>query len=74
MSRIDGRAPRAYPLQAPTSVMVKLGSIAVHAEEALSARGHEFDWITLEQLLADAEVQKWLKSMQQLALVPLKRR
>lgn len=73
-SRIDGRPPRAYPLQAPTTVMVKLGSIAVHAEEMLGSSGHPLDRVALEQLLKDEEVVKWLKAMQKLALVPLKRR
>lgn len=71
--RADGRAPRAFPLQAPTVTMVKLGSIAVHAEEFLSPTGHGFDKIALQQLLDDPDVKDWLFAMDKLALLPRKR-
>jgi hypothetical protein len=73
VSRADGRPPRAYPMQAPTTVMVKLGSIAVHVEELLSPGGHAFDRTALTTLLADAEVREWLAAMDKLALLPVKR-
>lgn len=55
------------------SVIVKLGSIAVHAEEMLSAKGHEFDMSTLESLLADPEIKEWIGEMNKMALLPVKR-
>ena len=42
-------------------LMIFLGSIAVHAEELLSPKGHEYDRIVLETLLKDPEVVKWIK-------------
>lgn len=53
-------------------LLAKLGAIAVHAEEYLSPDGHSVDKTALENLLADEEVQTWLKSMG--ALVPKKRK
>lgn len=70
MPRADGRAPRAFPLQAPTVTMVKLGSIAVHVHELLSPAGHGFDRIALQQLLDDPDVKKWLAAMAKLGLLP----
>lgn len=55
------------------SVLVKLGSIAVHVEELLSPTGHGFDKLALDQLLKDPEVVAWLKDMDRLALLPVKR-
>lgn len=55
------------------SVIVKLGSIAVHAEEMLSAKGHEFDISVLESLLNDPEIKEWIGEMNKLALLPVKR-
>jgi hypothetical protein len=56
------------------SLLCKLGSIIVHAEEAVSADGHQFDLIALKQLIADPEVDSWLKGMQTAAFLPVKRR
>jgi hypothetical protein len=55
----------------PLSLLAKLGSIAVHAEEMLSPEGHAFDKTALEQLLKDPEVVAWIKDMG--ALLPRKR-
>lgn len=54
-------------------LLVKLGSIAVHADEMLGPKGHEVDKAALCSLLNDEEVQAWLKAMNQLALLPVKR-
>jgi hypothetical protein len=54
------------------SLLVKLGSIVVHAEELLSTDGRHVDLEAMRPLLADAEVQNWIKGMG--ALLPLKRR
>lgn len=55
------------------ALLAKLGSIAVHADEFMSADGHAFDRTALLSLLADPEVVDWLKAMETLALVPRKR-
>jgi hypothetical protein len=49
------------PLEPSASLLVKLGSIAVHAEEILSPNRHQFDLSALQTLLDDAEVKEWLK-------------
>lgn len=60
-------------LQPEVRLLVKLASIAIHAEEMMSASGHHFDAVVLKQLLADREVTDWLKEMDKLALIPKKR-
>lgn len=55
------------------TLLIKLGSIAVHADEMLSPRGHEFDKVALQGLLEDPEVKVWIDEMDKLALVPKKR-
>lgn len=61
------------PLKPSATLLIKLGSLAVHAEELLSPKGHQFDRAALDTCLQDAEVQAWLKEMGALALLPLKR-
>lgn len=56
------------------ALLVKLGSIAVHAEEFMSSDRHAFDGITLTSLLADPEVKEWLAQMDKAAFLPKKRR
>lgn len=56
------------------SLLSKLGSIVVHAEEALSADGHPFDKAAIETLLADPEFIEWRRQMDAMALLPKKRR
>ncbi len=60
-------------LRAPMSLLCKLGSIAVHADEMLSPGGHEFDRVALMGLLKDQEVVAWLESMGKMAMIPKKR-
>lgn len=55
------------------TVLIKLGSIAIHAEEMMSPKGHEFDRIALNGLLADPEIKQWLAAMDRLAFLPKKR-
>lgn len=55
------------------TLLVKLGSIAVHAEELISPSGHPFDREVLVSVLADEEVSEWLGMMNDLALLPIKR-
>ena len=52
-------------------LLCKLGSIAVHTDEMLSAQGHHFDITSLKGLLADTEVVDWIKTMG--AYLPKKR-
>lgn len=56
------------------SLLVKLGSVAVHVEEMLSADGHVFDRIAIQDLLDDPEVRAWLRLMDANAFLPKKRR
>ena len=51
------------PLMPDLTTLVKLGSIAVHAEEMLSAKGHPFDRILLEGLLQDPDITAWIEAM-----------
>lgn len=60
-------------LAPPVTVLVKLGSIAVHADEMLSPGGHDFDRVALHGLLSDPEVVEWLAGMDRMAMVPKKR-
>lgn len=55
------------------SLLVKLGSIAVHAEEILEPGGHRFDLSALSTLLEDSEVREWLIEMSKSAFLPVKR-
>jgi hypothetical protein len=52
-------------------LLCKLGSIVVHADEARSPGGHQFDLVALDTLLKDPEVKDWIKAMG--TLLPLKR-
>lgn len=61
------------PLKPSATVLIKLGSIAVHTEEFLSPNGHEFDKAALNSLLTDSEIKAWLKAMDKLAFLPKKR-
>lgn len=65
---------RVTPLQPSAALLCKLGSIAVHADEMLSADGHDFDRVVLQQLIADPEVADWIMQMNALAMVPRKRK
>lgn len=53
------------------TLLCKLGSIVVHADEMTEPGAHEFDHTAVRTLLADPEVQAWIKGMG--GLLPLKR-
>jgi hypothetical protein len=55
------------------ALLCKLASIAVHADEASSADGHEFDRIALQSALGDQEVQNWIAQMTAAGMAPVKR-
>ena len=61
------------PFKPSMGLLVKLGSVAVHTEELLSAKGHDFDRAALGTLLTDQEVQEWIGQMTKLAMLPVKR-
>ena len=65
--------PRAAVPKVTTALAIKLGSIAVHLGEYVSPRGHVFDRVAAETLLADPEVKRWLKAMLALRLLPVTR-
>ena len=54
-------------------LLVKLGSIIVHFQEWTSNNGHEFDKTALDSLLQDKDVIEWMREMNDLALLPMKR-
>lgn len=56
-----------------TSLVIKLASIAVHTEEAMSPDGHRFDWDTVKSLLADNEVRAFLDDPANAVYLPVKR-
>jgi len=60
------------PLTPPASLLCKIGSIAVHVDEAISAGGHAYDWTAIRGLLDDPEVKMWIATMG--ALLPQKRK
>jgi hypothetical protein len=55
------------------SLLVKLGSIAVHVDEMLSPLGHGWDGEALKPLLADPEVTAWIEQMTAEGLLPVQR-
>jgi len=55
------------------SLLMKLGSLAVHIDEFLSNDNHPFDEVVIQGLLADKEVKTWLVEMDSMALLPKKR-
>ena len=52
-------------------LLMKLGSIIVHMEEYLSPKGNPVDREALEALLANDDVQQWIKDMG--VFLPVKR-
>ncbi len=55
------------------SVLIKLGSLYVHIEEAFSKKAHNFDVLAMKALMDDGELKEWIKGMDKLALIPKKR-
>jgi hypothetical protein len=55
------------------TLQAKLGSLCVHVDEALSAKGHAFDAEAARALLSDPEVVAWLEGLGARALLPVKR-
>jgi hypothetical protein len=63
----------ANPLRPTASLLVKLGSIAIHAEELLSPTGHPLDRVAMQTLYGDEEVKDWIAQMNAMAMLPVKR-
>lgn len=61
------------PLKPSISLLIKLGSLVVHADEFLSPNGHPFDRMAFDNGLQDAEVQQWIRQMTKQAFLPVKR-
>lgn len=61
------------PLKPSPSLLCKLGSVIVHADELLSPDGHDFDRVALGVVLNDPEVKTWLEQMTKMGFIPLKR-
>ncbi len=55
------------------SVLVKLGSLLMHYQEFLSPQAHHTDRLAIQTLEKDHEVIEWVKAMQDLSLLPVKR-
>jgi hypothetical protein len=58
-----------------TTLLVKLGSIAIHVEEMVEEdfKNIKFDMPAVKSALYDPEVKAWLADMDKLALLPAKR-
>lgn len=54
-------------------LLVKLGSIVVHADELTQPDGHEADATAIRSLLTDREVIEWLRGMDAQSFLPKKR-
>lgn len=61
------------PLKPSADVLVRLGSALVHAEEAISPNGRPVDYSEFAKLMADPLVVEWIKGMNSMALLPVKR-
>lgn len=76
MTKIDIKSSpsgAATFLQPSVTLLVKVGSIVVHADEALSPHGHTFDIEAIKPLLADPDVAAWIAAGTAAAMLPLKR-
>jgi hypothetical protein len=72
------RDPMAQLLIPPVTLLVKLGSIAVHADEYLNdphktAMSDLADRETIQSLLGDPEVSDWIEKMSEKAMLPVQR-
>ena len=61
------------PLKPSLNILMKLGSIAVHADEIVMEQPLEIDRMVVKNLLEDKELQEWMKDMNEQGLLPVKR-
>jgi hypothetical protein len=62
------------PLTPPVTVLIKLGSIAVHTDEYTGPDGHPYDLTVIKGLLDDPEIKEWIELMDKMAFLPKKRK
>jgi len=62
-----------HPLSPSPALLAKIGSVIVHASEALDEGGHEFDVAAFRSAMNDADVQEWLAQMNAMAMLPVRR-
>lgn len=75
MNNADAKETAASlkPMNPSISLLIKLGSIVVHADEYTSAGSHDVDREAIRSGLMDDDVQAWIAEMTKLAFLPLKR-
>lgn len=61
------------PFHPKLSLLVKLGSIAVHADEMLSPGAHEYDAEAIKPLLRDPDLKEWIEQMTKKGFMPIQR-
>lgn len=61
------------PLKPSPSLLVCLGSIAVHTDELMGPGGHTFDRVALQTLFANPELKAWIQEMTALGMLPVQR-
>lgn len=61
-------------IETELSLLAKLGSLVVHCSEMFSDDGHYLDKAAIDGLIRDPEVKKFIKQMQKMAMVPVKRK
>jgi len=55
-------------------LLIKLASLIVHYEELTSDKGHELDKVAIDDIRKSPEVSDWMRSMHDMALLPVKRK
>ena len=73
MADYSNKKPEADALKPSVQLLIKLGSIIVHQQELQSANGHYMDKAALDSLLGDEDVKEWMKEMDGMAFLPVKR-
>ena len=61
------------PMNPTSSLLAKLGSAIVHADEAMSENGVAEDEGAFRSLLRDPDVSEWIEGMNGMGLLPVKR-
>lgn len=79
----DAKDPEKAPLapetaivqkvEMPIALRLKLGSIIVHIEEALSANAHGFDLHAIAGLIQDQEIRRFMEETAKMGILPVKR-
>lgn len=64
----------ATAFRSSASLLIKLGSLIVHAEEFMSKDGHPLDKAAFDSVRGDPEVVAWFNYMNGMAFLPVKRK